>query len=215
MLSDRGRADGGFTLVELLVVLVIFGVVGGFVTATIVSALQTSRRAEARIHALNDLQRGIERVGRELRAASPLLLDENKDFNDGVAAQVVRGGERILYEYYLVDTGDSVELREDVTRRNLDGDLISEQQGLFIADIANLETGTPLFTYFITDPATGAIREIDCDDEGLGPEECLNKHLTATQIRLTLEKVLPEAEPIRVETIVNIRNTRFVPPEDE
>ena len=214
MLSTRRDREGGFTLVELLVVIVIFGVVGGFVTATIVSALQTSRRAEARIHALNDLQRGIERVGRELRAASPLLLDEDRAFADGVGAEVVRGGQRIIYEYYLVETEDSVELREDVTRRTLDGDLVSEQDGLFIADIANLETGTPLFTYFVTEPITGEIREIDCDAEGLSDEECLNKHLTATQIRLTLEKVLPEQQPIRVETIVNIRNTRYVPPEE-
>ena len=214
MLSARRGREGGFTLVELLVVLVIFGVIGGFVTATIVSALQTSRRAEARIHALNDLQRGIERVGRELRAASPLFLHEGQAFAEGVGAQVVRGGERILYEYYLIDTGDSVELREDVTRRTLDGDLISEQEGLFIADIANLETGTPLFTYFITDPDTGEIRELDCVAEGLLATDCLNKHLTATQIRLTLEKLLPEAEPIRVETVVNIRNTRYVPPQE-
>lgn len=206
------RTDRGFTLVEFLVTLVLFGILGTIVTSAIVTGLQTTRRGEARVHALNDLQKGVERVGRELRAASPLLLDAGGRFSDAVGATVERANQRIVYRYYLVDMGDgSAELREDVARYDRDsGDLLSSRQGLFIADIGNIESGTPLFTYYRTDPVTGAVGEIDC--AGLTSSACRTLHLTANQIRLTLEKLLPEQQPIRVETVVNIRNTRFGTP---
>jgi prepilin-type N-terminal cleavage/methylation domain-containing protein len=202
------RADG-FTLVEVLVVLVLLGVVGSMVTASVITAFTSTRRGEARVHALNDLQRGLERVGRELRAADPLVLDPGTDPAAGVGASVIRRGERIEYRYYLVETEDSTELREDVVRRTLAGQVVSQRQGLFIADIANIETGTPLFTYYYTDPGTRQLREIDCDEEGLSESQCLQRHTTATQVRLTLEKQLPEQSPIQVETVVNIRSVRL------
>jgi prepilin-type N-terminal cleavage/methylation domain-containing protein len=201
------RDESGLTLVELLVVVVILGVIGGFVTSTVITSLQATRKGEARVMALNDLQRGIERVGRELRAAEELQIAPGTDPSGNVGAQVVRNGQRITYRYYLVDVGDSAELREDVTRRGLDGTLIDAQDGLFIADIANLETDTPLFTYYVTDPTTGQLAEIDC--AGLTVTQCEQRHTTATQIQLSLAKLLPEQPPIQVETIVNVRSFRI------
>lgn len=197
------------TLVEMLVVVVIIGIIGGFVTATVVNALEATRKGETRVMALNDLQRGIERVGRELRAAEELKIAPGSDPTGNVGAQVVRRGERITYRYYLVDVGDGAELREDVARSTLSGDPIETTNGLFIADIANLETDTPLFTYYVTDTTTGQLAEIDCAAEGLTTSQCEQRHATATQIQLTLEKLLPEQPPLKVETIVNIRSVRI------
>jgi prepilin-type N-terminal cleavage/methylation domain-containing protein len=205
------HAEGGFTLVELLVVMILLGVIGSIVTSSVITAFVSTRRGEQRVHALNDLQKGIERVGRELRAADPLILEAGKDPAEGIGAEVIRNGQRIEYRYYLVDLGDGVELREDVVRRALDGQVDSQQQGLFIADIGNLEKNppTPLFTYYYTDPGTRQLREIDCDADGLTESQCLQRHTTATQVRLTLEKLLPEHGPIKVETVVNIRSVRL------
>jgi prepilin-type N-terminal cleavage/methylation domain-containing protein len=201
--------DGGFTLVELLVVLLLLGVVGSIITTSVITAFTSTRRGEARVHALNDLQRGLERVGRELRAADPLVLEPGMDPSAGIGAEIVRRGERIAYRYYLVEVGESVELREDIVRRTLGGQVIEQQEGLFIADVANVETGTPLFTYYYTDPSTRQLREVDCEADGLTETQCLQRHTTATQVRLTLEKLLPEQSPIRVETVVNIRSVRL------
>jgi prepilin-type N-terminal cleavage/methylation domain-containing protein len=202
-------SEGGFTLIELLVVVIILGVIGSIVTSSVISALVSTRRGEQRVHALNDLQRGIERVGRELRAADPLVLEPGMDPAEGVGAEIIRDGQRIEYRYYLIEEDERVELREDVVRRTLDGQLINQKQGLFIADIANLETDTPLFSYFYTDPGTRQLREIDCEADGLTESQCLQRHTTATQVRLTLEKLLPEQPPIQVETVVNIRSVRL------
>ena len=212
-IRSTSREEGGVTLVELLVVILLLGVIGGFVTASVVNALQATRKGEARVMALNDLQRGIERVGRELRAAEELKIEPGSDPSENIGAQVTRRGERIVYRYYLQDVLDadgvleSVELREDVVRTALDGTLLDEANGLFIADIANNITDTPLFTYYVTDPTTGQLDEIDC--AGLSTEQCEQRHATATQIGLTLEKRLPEQPPIQVTTIVNIRSVRI------
>lgn len=213
MLNDtRGTREAGFTLVELLVVIVILGVIGGMVTSTVIASLNATRRAEARMTALSDLQRGVERVGRELRAADPLVLDSENDYAMSVGADVSRAGERITYRYYIVEPADgNPELREDVVRSTLGGDLIEQRDGLFIADIANIETEVPLFTYFAIDDE-GELSEIDCED--LSDSACRDKHLTASQIRLSLEKLLPEQDPVYVETMVNIRNTRYATSED-
>jgi prepilin-type N-terminal cleavage/methylation domain-containing protein len=201
--------EAGLTLVELLTVIVILGVIGGFVTNTVITALEATRKGEARVMALNDLQRGVERVGRELRAAEELKIATGTDPAGNVGAQVVRDGQRITYRYYLVDVGDGAELREDVVRQTLAGAPIDARNGLFIADIANLETDTPLFTYYVTNPTTGQLAEIDCATEGLTTSQCEQRHATATQIQLTLEKLLPEQAPIQVETIVNVRSVRI------
>lgn len=212
----RARADadqGGFTLIELLVVTVMLGIVGGFVTTAIIQAMRTTAQTEARTYAITDLQRGLQRVGRELRVGE-LQLDPGGSFADGAGARVTRAGERIDYRYYLEvdDDTDSVSLLEDVQRTDLTTGATSAQNGLFIADIANLQTGTPLFTYYRNHPVTDELIEVTCiEDDGtaVSTSECRQRHATATQIELTLEKLLPDQPPLRVSTTVNIRNTRL------
>jgi prepilin-type N-terminal cleavage/methylation domain-containing protein len=65
--------EEGFTLVELLVVMLIFGVIGGVVTTSLVRGLRTSHHVQSRIEAMAELQRGAERIARELRAACPVV----------------------------------------------------------------------------------------------------------------------------------------------
>jgi prepilin-type N-terminal cleavage/methylation domain-containing protein len=213
-LRQRRRAHDdqrGFTLVELLVVMVIFGIVGTVVMASIIGAINATSKGEERVHAYNDLQRGLERVGRELRAASPLRLDPSGNYRDAVGARIVRGGEPTEYRYYLADAGDgTTELREDVRRYDDDGEsLIEVRSGLFIANVGNLEPGVdvPMITYYRQDDATNQLVEIDCD--GISDSQCRDRHATASQIRIRLVKTLPDQDPVEVQTVVNIRNTRL------
>ena len=64
--------DAGFTLVELLVVIVLLGVVGSVVTTSVVRSLRVSAQATTRVDALTEVQRAHERMTRMIRAADPL-----------------------------------------------------------------------------------------------------------------------------------------------
>jgi prepilin-type N-terminal cleavage/methylation domain-containing protein len=90
------RSDAGFTLVELLVVVLLLGVVGGIVTSGLVSAMQNTRASQARIEAMAELQRGAERITREFRAACPVMSMGSEQ----VVVGVVRGGETQYHEFY-------------------------------------------------------------------------------------------------------------------
>lgn len=68
MQLSRYRVDErGFSLVELLVVVLVLGVIGGITLTGLVQGLRTGARADARIEAFTDLQRAAERVSRDLR----------------------------------------------------------------------------------------------------------------------------------------------------
>lgn len=63
----RPADEQGFSLIELLVVVLILGIVGAITLTGLVQGLQTSARADARIQAFSELQRASERVSRDLR----------------------------------------------------------------------------------------------------------------------------------------------------
>lgn len=210
VLRSSRRNDGGYSLVELLVVMAILGVVGAIVTSAIIQSSKATRRAQERITALADLQKGLDRVGRELRAADPLILDSSGDYDSSIGAEVLRGGVRYRFSYYLVTTADGDELRQDIATLDSSGAVVSTDTGLFIANIANdvLSPSVPLFTYRNSSGETIACTDLDLS---LAADQatCRDRHLTAAQVELAIGKTLPEQDPLLLETVINIRNTRF------
>jgi prepilin-type N-terminal cleavage/methylation domain-containing protein len=65
----RADAQDGLTLVELMIVVLILGVVGGITTTGLVQGMRTSQDVDARVQAFTALQRTSERVARDLRRA--------------------------------------------------------------------------------------------------------------------------------------------------
>lgn len=64
--------EGGFSLVELMVVIFFTTVIAGMVTSSVITALQAQRRQMAQLEALNDAKLTLERMTRDVRAANPL-----------------------------------------------------------------------------------------------------------------------------------------------
>jgi prepilin-type N-terminal cleavage/methylation domain-containing protein len=101
-LSPSDRQQEGFTLVELLVVLMLLGVVGSIVTAGLVSSMRSTSSTQARIEAMAELQRSAERVTRELRAACP-VVSMDADGED-VTVLVPRDGQMRYHHFYRSGT---------------------------------------------------------------------------------------------------------------
>ncbi len=185
MITRLDRDEHGITLVELLVVLVIFGIVGGMVFSGIVSSLRTTTRAQDRIDAMTELEKSVERIGRELRAACQVNTFEPDD----VSVDVVREGNIYRYRYVLgsVLGGGQVpdalyEVRS--VRDPSTGSFGSTSTRLFLNDVDN----TTLFVYSSPDgTAPGVATEV-------------------SKAEITLRGTPANQNPIEVRTGIHLRN---------
>lgn len=66
--------ESGVSMVELLVVIVLMSVVGSIATAGLVRGMKLSASTQSRFVALAELQKSVDRMSRELRAAAPLQV---------------------------------------------------------------------------------------------------------------------------------------------
>lgn len=72
-LDRRLKADGGFTLSELLVVIVLFSIIGGIIGTVVRVGLKHQTQMQDRNAAFADARKVIQRVDRDIRAANPLI----------------------------------------------------------------------------------------------------------------------------------------------
>lgn len=72
-IRQRAVADAGFTLTELLVSMVIFGIVSAMVTTASITGLHRQTEVANRDDALAQLRTVLQRIDRDIRSADPLL----------------------------------------------------------------------------------------------------------------------------------------------
>jgi prepilin-type N-terminal cleavage/methylation domain-containing protein len=180
MSMRSARDEGGFTLVELLVVLVLLGVVGGIVASGLTTAMRSTRQTQARIDAMAELQRGAERISRELRAACPVvgILDPHE-----VTAAIQRDGERLRHTY-----------RFDAATGILSQTVARDDAGTWTTVV----DGRPLVQDLLDPTATFTYLDLDEDPAALARD--------VRTVRLVMRRDLPEQGPIEVETLVSLRN---------
>lgn len=202
--------EAGFTLVELLVVITILTIIGGIVTTTVVRSIQVSHRAQQRAESLATLQNSLQRIGQEIRAADPLLLETGMDVERDIGIQILRGGQKHLVRYYIDVDGDLVEDREIW---DLDGTTPeSEVEGRLLASNVVLDNVT--FTYYddvFIDPAddTATGRVIDCAVDGVIEDaECLAEYLGAAFVEIRVRTDLIQTADQEIVSLINLRNER-------
>lgn len=209
------RGQQGFSLVELLVVMLLVGVVGSVVTTSLVQSMSNTRLTSARAVALHDIERSLQVVGRELRIADPLILDADGQYDERIAAQVVRDDTVQIHTFTIEGEGgvDDVEGIQFLFQRIVEYDrqelLASGPDGAtpitlpkrrLITDINNgIEA---VFTYHDT-----VGDEITCDPAV--PNDCRDRYGNANQVGIRLIRNLDDQEPIRAETRVSVRNLRY------
>lgn len=69
---ESGGSTSGYSLIEILVVLVLLGVVGGIISSTIIMSMRTTRLHQNRTYAVDAVQTQLERLARSLRVADPI-----------------------------------------------------------------------------------------------------------------------------------------------
>jgi prepilin-type N-terminal cleavage/methylation domain-containing protein len=177
MSVNRRDDEGGFTLVELLVVILLLGVVGSIVTAGLVNAMQHTRNSQERIHAMAELQRGAERITRELRAACPVMAMDDDD----VTVAVQRDGETSYHQFYR-DAND--QLRHTVKDA---ADDPPDGGNVLLSGLP--DDGVPIFTYL--------------GDSGQEVDLPRNVHV----VRINLRNELPaQDQTVEVATTTSLRN---------
>lgn len=186
------RQEGGFTLVELLVVMVLMGVVGSVVGTSLVRGMQVSAEAQSRIQGLSELQRGMERLAREVRVADPLCLTLGQE-EWRLGASVYRDGKRYAYDFYLQGSGADEELRADILMYDPPEDTTPSTvtNGTLIAETGNSILSVPLFEYL--------------DQNGDPPFT----PGAAAQVQINLARQVSGDDPIQVSSTVEVRNTRY------
>jgi prepilin-type N-terminal cleavage/methylation domain-containing protein len=181
--------DDGFTLVELLVVMALLLIVGSVVVNGLVSGLRATERGQARVEALTDLERAVERMARDLRFADPVDAASPTQ----VIVNVLRdaGGTRERHRItYAVSPGSITE-----TRAVYDPPSAATPTSTITRPVIdNLDPAVTVFEFAEADgqlwvPGTDSVDDI-------------------AEIRIDLARELREQEPIAVETSVFVRNVR-------
>jgi prepilin-type N-terminal cleavage/methylation domain-containing protein len=192
------RGDDGFTLVELLVVLILMGVVGGVAMTAIVTSLQSAAVTQSRVEALHELETALQRITRDLRVADPLRLSPDATestlelFETDLGATIQRGGATEQVRYRLIGDADDGPQR-----------LVREDTGQTLVTLVD-NGGEPVFSYLEWDGT-----EIECAS-GDSHGDCVDKLARAAQIKIRLVRVIGEDRtPVRAETTVSVRSIRY------
>lgn len=180
-MTSRLRRSDGFTLVELLVVVLIMGLVGAFTVRAVAQGYQSSTEVQGRLDTHAQLQDVQIDVTRKLRAACPTIVIGDYDTTVQVR---LSNGDVERFRFYL-PAGEV--LYED--RDRWDGSAWQHVSDRPIArDIDNLTAGVPVFTAL--------------DADGVPTTSLLGVRAFRSELR----RGVPDGDVVLVTTTTTLRN---------
>lgn len=145
----RQEGQAGFTLMELLVVMLLLGVIGSIVGSGIVSSLRADRKTRERVAVTGDLTKGVDRMTKQIRVAAPVIAFSSTS----LTVETYRNGLRYRYAYtYLPDSKTVTETLSTYASAS-DVTAMSTDTQTLLRNVTN-GTATPMFEYFDRDGAT-------------------------------------------------------------
>lgn len=210
MLTDRTpsrRGDGGFSLVELLVVIVLLGVVSTIVMVTLKSGFRSTTLVQGETESSAELQRSVERIARELRVADPLeaaVPAENR-----VQVRVFRDG-ACFRHIYREEAGQLVQYTQSpLLPAPPPAGSPSDETACATAAPASL-TGLPR-TVLISNltPATTVFRYFDRNGVQVAFPGSLPRDVA--QVEIALSRPGGGSTPLTATTRVDLRNKQEAP----
>lgn len=198
----RESDESGFSLVELLVVVLILGIVGAMTLTSLVQGMRTTDRIEARIQASTDLQRAAERIARDLRRgvwtdisllplptppAGCIYVSLNPD---NLALIVFDGADRYRHTYTHVDGSLALDIDRWTAGAWADVSTVTVIDGL-----QNDAAGEEVFSFLDPDGNDLAVDGIQAADHG-----------DVRNFRLTLVGPVRNQPAVTLATTVAARN---------
>lgn len=197
-MSRLGSEEDGFTLVELLVVMLMIGVVGGIVVTGVTRGMRTTTETQNRVEALTATQTAIERASREMRAADPV----RSVTDDHLTLDVHRDGELHHYRYSLQADGDEWTLRQE--RWVFTDPATFDATGWEPAESDAAQTSTRSLVQHLVDNAV--FTAYDALGNQLSGEPVPNA-LNTERLTVTVRRAIQDdREPIQIQTSVTVRN---------
>ena len=152
--------ESGFTLAEVLAAMTIFAVLLGATVMFLTTAEVNSSRDTETANAAQEAQTGLDRMVRELRQASSVVVADPNTLD------VIVGDKQIRYQCGVEDPADS-RYRRCLRSAGAVGALPAGTGGeVVVARLLNGTAARPVFTY--TDPPPA---ETDVDDEAADPAD--------------------------------------------
>lgn len=179
------RADSGFTLTELMVVITLTGIIGSVVTAAATTGLHKQTQIEDRNDALAAVRTTFERVGRDIRSAAYLELAEDNVIK--VCEMQASGAKTMTYS--LVADGSKYDLvvDEDDATTCYATTSTPRARKVVLRNVVNPAT-SPVFNYTPTStyspPAAGGVTASTCVITGASPVQYDQKCVGTVTIHL-------------------------------
>lgn len=146
---DVRTADAGYTLTEMLVVIVMFAIVGAAITGAVVTGLQHQNSLQDRSNAIATARTALERIDRDVSSADPLVsysasqlvVTEVPDLAVPTATREIT--------YSVVVVGSTQDLVADETDTSSTGVVTTVPRRVLVTHVVNT-TATPVFSYDTT-----------------------------------------------------------------
>lgn len=193
--GPRGSA-AGFTLAELLVALLLFGMIGAMLATITVEALATERRQSSTATSLSTLTIQLERIAAQIREANPLLVAGP----EALTLQIPQGAAGSLTLSYSVGTGldGHPALLLNQTQTSAAGTTTTLPQAVVVPDVVVPSNGA-IFTY--TGAAGVALTPIS------GSDPASYDPSAVVTVGMTLQEVVPDSSSVlSVSDTVEVRN---------
>ena len=191
----RDRDDAGFTLAELLVVLMLVGAVGSILMSITITSFKAASRQDDQTRTLTAAKVALERITREIRSANSLTTTNNREVAFVTRANNVRTATRI----YARVSGSSTELVQDQAKSDLTtGASLGSTSRVVLGGLA-VGRSEALFTYYAGDYyGEGAAGTV-----ALSPATPGSARTIGIRVRLIRQNGVP---PLELYQVVSVRN---------
>lgn len=200
--TPQGDGEAGVSLVEMLVAITLFAIVGTIVTNGLVRGMQATRQTQARVTALADLQKGTERMGRELRAGVPVEVTGGLG-GFTATVDIQRQNRRYRHLYQVVDAGTGAG-GQPVGRLDVTVSVFDPPSSTTPASV----TTTTLLRDLVNRPSDPSTAPFVYYRRGSTAPQAAPALPFATidRVEVALRRRLPEQSPIALRSAITIRN---------